>query len=486
MYCKKCGKEIPSDSMFCKHCGSKQDIEPSKTNSNIQDSNREVVIVRKSTDAESASSNRNKVNSTIRKSILGFVLISLFALIALFLFKSFANPTIADPSIDRVSNELADACKKYDEIGTFHCGLARVKKGEKWGFIDKLGKEIIPCSYDMAYSFKLGYCVVEKSEKEGIIDQHGKEIVPIKYESTTILSDTTFAVKNDEKCCVVDSKEETIVPYDYLWVDLYTNGFYVVRQEIDNGVKYGLVEKSTKELLNSQYFDDLAFGFNDGLCAIKQGEEWKYIDTTGKIVIDIDDDANYKIDRGQFRSGYTVVSTDFDYEHTQFAFISQTGYIATDFMNGSAESMDAESCYWIVNVDPLHGKRGLMKMTILGCEWILPPFYQAIYLPPKSVEDEIAFVERDHDTWYMVDLKTGKALSSVNYEVYPNTYSDGLVLIKKNGLYGWMNTDNIVIPCIYNDAEVFEGFSEGFAVVNKYGKWGYVDKYGNDTFSLNN
>ncbi|MDR0650472.1 MAG: WG repeat-containing protein [Candidatus Peribacteria bacterium] len=31
--------------------------------------------------------------------------------------------------------------------------MAKVAKDEKWGYIDKTGKEIIPCEYDYAWSF---------------------------------------------------------------------------------------------------------------------------------------------------------------------------------------------------------------------------------------------------------------------------------------------------------------------------------------------
>lgn len=48
-------------------------------------------------------------------------------------------------SINQVSQELAAAIKKYDKLYEFHEGLARVCKDEKFGFIDKLGNEIISC-----------------------------------------------------------------------------------------------------------------------------------------------------------------------------------------------------------------------------------------------------------------------------------------------------------------------------------------------------
>ena len=52
--------------------------------------------------------------------------------------------------------------------------------------------------------------------------------------------------------------------------------------------------------------------------------------------------------------------------------------------------------------------------------------------------------------------------------------------VKKNGKYGYINENNeIIIPFVYDSASQF---SEGFAIVEKFGKPGFVDRYGVDTF----
>ncbi len=39
---------------------------------------------------------------------------------------------------------------RYDAVSYFDEGLACVKTGEKWGYIDQAGKEIVPLIYDEA------------------------------------------------------------------------------------------------------------------------------------------------------------------------------------------------------------------------------------------------------------------------------------------------------------------------------------------------
>ena len=49
-------------------------------------------------------------------------------------------------------------------MGVFSEGLASVKKDDKWGYIDKTGKEVIPCQYSArGTDFKEGLCFVDKA-----------------------------------------------------------------------------------------------------------------------------------------------------------------------------------------------------------------------------------------------------------------------------------------------------------------------------------
>ena len=61
--------------------------------------------------------------------------------------------------------------------------MAIVEKDDKSGFIDKEGREVIPCMYDAAGSFSEGLAYVKKDDKWGYIDKTGREIIPFIYES---------------------------------------------------------------------------------------------------------------------------------------------------------------------------------------------------------------------------------------------------------------------------------------------------------------
>jgi hypothetical protein len=70
----------------------------------------------------------------------------------------------------------------YAFVLGFHDGLAGVcTEDRKKGFIDKSGKEVVPCIYDRADSFKDGLSLVSKDNKFGFLDKRGDIVVPIIY-----------------------------------------------------------------------------------------------------------------------------------------------------------------------------------------------------------------------------------------------------------------------------------------------------------------
>ncbi len=66
--------------------------------------------------------------------------------------------------------------KKYEERSAYYEGLAAVRMGDKWGFIDRTGKEVIPLQYDYALYFENGKASVTLNGKDIYIDANGNEV----------------------------------------------------------------------------------------------------------------------------------------------------------------------------------------------------------------------------------------------------------------------------------------------------------------------
>ena len=84
---------------------------------------------------------------------------------------------------------------KYESAKSFSDGLAAVQLNNKWGFVNKTGKEVTPLKYDDVAnsssfsdalkkgSFSEGLAAVQLNKKWGFVNKTGKEVTPLKYDN---------------------------------------------------------------------------------------------------------------------------------------------------------------------------------------------------------------------------------------------------------------------------------------------------------------
>lgn len=76
----------------------------------------------------------------------------------------------------------------YDNGNAFSCGLARVYKNEKYGFVDKNGEEVIGCRYARAYDFTDDVTWVKKTNDSDarweLLDKKGETLLKLKDTET--------------------------------------------------------------------------------------------------------------------------------------------------------------------------------------------------------------------------------------------------------------------------------------------------------------
>lgn len=489
MYCKHCGKPIDKDSVFCTHCG-KQLSEIGGDNDviethHVKDEEKPVSQTNQYSYKKEEGVSKGRTSTKSHKKIYLLCFIVVICVFMLWgLLSLFGNNIIADITIDKVSEELAQATKRYDRLYDFHEGLARVEKNDKYGFIDKLGHEIIPCKYEKAYDFEIGIAVVKIGEKEGAIDKQGNIVIPIMYDNLCFDKDSTASASLNEKCGRINIKGETIIPFDYEYCGSFCEGLAVVRQ---NGL-YGFVNREGSIVISCQYedtYDYGAYGFSEGLAGVKKDEYYGYIDHDGKVVIPFSEG----ITGEPFSDGvapiikWTTVQSDsgqspFPSFHSvrrtgKMAYMDKAGRVLTEFRQWNCRGF--RNGYAYVQDDNTH-YCGLINRHGI---FVIPFGEYAII---GTNYDGFVRVSRGNERCGFFNLKTGMEAIPCIYEDMPYTFSEGLVSAKKNGKWGFVNSSNeTVIPFIYDDAD---NFSEGFAVIERFGKYGYVDRYGSDTFSI--
>ena len=129
---------------------------------------------------------------------------------------------------------------KYSDWYNFASGRAMVasKTGLEFGYFDKSGKLVIPCSYLSASMFRDGYAYVQNMDgRYGYIDVDGKTAIPFQYEDACGYGAGLFSVGHAAQ-------------FDY---------------------KYGMVDKYNNEVVPCTY-DDITRAYEDHAFAIKGGE----------------------------------------------------------------------------------------------------------------------------------------------------------------------------------------------------------------------
>lgn len=112
---------------------------------------------------------------------------------------------------------LSEFGESYCEFEDFSEGLAVVTSCEpegptKKGYMNKLGKIIVPIEYDEAYAFKNGMAKVAKDGQYGFINKDGRLIVNYIYDDATDFSDGFGIVKQNDKYGYINKQGNLIGP----------------------------------------------------------------------------------------------------------------------------------------------------------------------------------------------------------------------------------------------------------------------------------
>ena len=206
-------------------------------------------------------------------------------------------------------------------ITSFILGIDDVSL-EQYGYIDKQGREIIPCKFTEAYSFSEGMACVNNVLGWYYIDKQGNEIIPSVFEDASSFSEGMALVEKDGKCGYIDKQGREIIPF------IYENG-YDFREGIalvnKNG-KWGHIDKQGHEI--TPFIFDNASSFSEGMASVKSNGKWGFIDKQGREIIPFIYENGY-----DFREGIACVKKNGKWGH-----IDKQGHEITPFIFDNASS----------------------------------------------------------------------------------------------------------------------------------------------------
>lgn len=354
-----------------------------------------------------------------------------------------------------ITASFAQKIAQYRELGDFSCGIARVKKAGKWGFIDKSGNEIVECTYDYVGEYQdFMAFVCNHDGKKGYVDNMGNLVIPCKYRYAQDFSEGLAWVDDDGPWCCIDHDGKVVFTLKIMSESRskFKNGLSVITPP--DGTSSIINKKGEVKDLKGHSW--LGVGISDGLilCEVNNGEEddvhYEYLDADGNVVIDCSSHKGY-YKYYPFVNGLAPVV---DMENRKVGYIDKTGKFVIP---------PTLPFYGITDVDE-------------------DPFccVDSMIRTVKIYGDEESF---DFELKYGFMDSTGKLVIPYTYTKALD-FSGGLAAVRdNNGKWGFVNKKgNLVIPYKY-DGVSYNGFQDGFALVVIGDKQGYVDKNGNDTFS---
>ncbi|MEO5642700.1 MAG: WG repeat-containing protein [Bacteroidia bacterium] len=154
----------------------------------------------------------------------------------------------------------------YDEVRPFVNGLAAVRHGKYWGFIDKTGKEAIPLRFKYAASFtKEGLAIASATPKHS---DNQETNLAMEYEEDEVLY-----------YGYIDKKGNWAIKPQFTEVGDFSEGLAIASLNFE---KYGYIDKTGKFIIAPKYDD--AGDFQSGLAQVRINMfPPVYIDKTGKV-----------------------------------------------------------------------------------------------------------------------------------------------------------------------------------------------------------
>lgn len=375
---------------------------------------------------------------------------------------------------------LAAALPKYSNVDNFHDGLAAVcdRQTELWGFIDKSGKEVIPCQYQYIVSdFQDGVAIVCNSDDtRQIIDREGKVVAPFDhiYIGCGFCDGLIAFVK-------VNEVEDDDIDWEHFG-------------------KVGYMDTTGKVVIPADKFDvmmgegPIIPDFSDGLCHQfdPENNSTKFFDKTGKVVFEVKGSAN------DFHEGLASVGKDISDSEDDYlwriGFVDKTGFETIPFIFNLAGIFSEELCWaetdntcGFINKNGKFELTGDWKTLVLyadseGEEDLTPSFSEGLAWVCNK-DGKFGYIDKKGNTVVPFRYEAGK--DDEWYTMQPcYDFHDGLARVwdKASEKYGYIDREGKeVFPCQF---EVAEDISEGLAVVSRGDQYGFVNTKGLCTLDM--
>ncbi|MFN8438274.1 MAG: WG repeat-containing protein [Cytophagales bacterium] len=181
--------------------------------------------------------------------------------------------------VDTTGLQLYDTTYNYQEISDFRKGYARVKKFNKYGFINHKGGLTIATQYvaiaDTVSEERLG---VFLRNKWAIVDSWEKMLAQPQYDSVGQYKDSVCIAKKGKKYVLVDYNGKELCKPKFDAIKKWNHKYFIVK----NGYWYGILQKDGNEIVYSAY--SKIHEIKNDYILVEKNEKFGLINTKNQLI----------------------------------------------------------------------------------------------------------------------------------------------------------------------------------------------------------
>lgn len=130
-------------------------------------------------------------------------------------------------------------------------------------------------------AFSDGLALVRHGDTYGYIDRAGKLVIPLQYSAARAFADRRAAVKISDRWGYIDDKKSTAISPQFISAASFSDDRAPVRKD---GNQWGYIDRSGSLAIAAQF--DEAMPFSEGRAPVMVDEKWGYIDPSGAYIIE--------------------------------------------------------------------------------------------------------------------------------------------------------------------------------------------------------
>lgn len=171
---------------------------------------------------------------------------------------------------------------EYQDTGQFYEGLAPVKQDNLWGFINKKGQMCVSVQFDSAGCFYKGRAPVKKGNFWGFIDKTGQIIGSLQFETVNYFIEGLARVKKHNRWGLIDTTGQVVAPfiYDEIWE--FSGGLAIVQKDS----LFGFIDEIGREIIPPIYED--AWHYIGWWVGVRKNGHLSMRNVSGSLTISVD------------------------------------------------------------------------------------------------------------------------------------------------------------------------------------------------------